>query len=160
MTIHFKLWHWNDLLIFVTILFCAPLLLIVFLVEWSPSDQLLTVPQQISWLPAPRAQAYTSIHIYHNYTEGLFGNFLGLVFLLSTFLWDCSLCWDRWNGTWHLHLMHPCLVALGRVLIWVERRINSKAFTITVSSRIDKRTKPKVANCLSVCLSVCDKLSP
>ena len=41
-------------------------------------------------------------------------------FLVSTLLRDCSLCWDRWNGMWRLHLTWPCILALGRVLIWVE----------------------------------------
>ena len=44
------------------------------------------------------------------------------VFLfVSALLRYCSLCWDCWNGTWHLHLTRPSLFALGRVLIWVER---------------------------------------
>ena len=30
-------------------------------------------------------------------------------FLVSALLRDCSLCWDRWNGTWRLHLTRPCL---------------------------------------------------
>ena len=37
-------------------------------------------------------------------------------FLVSALLRNYSLCWDRWNGTWHLHLTRPCLIALGRVL--------------------------------------------
>ena len=28
--------------------------------------------------------------------------------LLSALLRDCSLCWDRWRGTWLLHLTRPC----------------------------------------------------
>ena len=43
-----------------------------------------------------------------------------LFFFVSALLQDCSLCWDRWNGTWHLHLTWHCLLALGRVLIWVK----------------------------------------
>ena len=43
-----------------------------------------------------------------------------MIIFLSALLWDCSLCWDRWNYTWHLHMTRPCLVALGWVLIWVE----------------------------------------
>ena len=39
-----------------------------------------------------------------------------------------SLCWDRWNGTWHPHLTRPCFVALGQVLIWVPRRIGLRSF--------------------------------
>ena len=56
-----------------------------------------------------------------------------LIFFVSALLWDCSLCWDRWPGTWLLHLTRPCLyvvhqdevepLALGWVLIWVERQI-------------------------------------
>ena len=41
-------------------------------------------------------------------------------FLVSALLRDCSLCWDRWNGTWHLHLTRPCLLALGWVLIYIS----------------------------------------
>ena len=40
-------------------------------------------------------------------------------FLVSAHLWNCFLCWDCWNGNWHLHLTRPCYVALRRVLIWV-----------------------------------------
>ena len=39
--------------------------------------------------------------------------------LVSALLRDCSLCWDLWNGTWHLHLTRPCYIASGQVLIWV-----------------------------------------
>ena len=56
-----------------------------------------------------------------------------LFFLVSALLRDYSLCWDRWRGTWLLHLTQPCYMwftvtgwqplALGRVLIWVGRRI-------------------------------------
>ena len=46
-------------------------------------------------------------------------NFLR-VFFVSALLRNCFLCWDCWNGTWRLHLMRPCYVALGQVLIWVE----------------------------------------
>ena len=45
------------------------------------------------------------------------------IFFVSALLWDCSLCWDQRNGTWHLHLPRPCYVALGQVLIWVIHRI-------------------------------------
>ena len=31
------------------------------------------------------------------------------------------------DSTWHLHLMRPCLVALGWVLIWVERHYQTTA---------------------------------
>ena len=40
-------------------------------------------------------------------------------FLVSALLRNYSLCWDRVNGTWLLHVTRPCLLALGRVLIWV-----------------------------------------
>ena len=29
-------------------------------------------------------------------------------FLVSALFRDCSLCWDRWCGTWLLHLTRPC----------------------------------------------------
>ena len=35
-------------------------------------------------------------------------------FFGSAFLRDCSLCWDRWNGTWRLHFTRPCGCDLGR----------------------------------------------
>ena len=38
---------------------------------------------------------------------------LVVFFLVSALLRDCSLCWDRCNGTWHLHLTRPYYVALG-----------------------------------------------
>ena len=48
-------------------------------------------------------------------------------FFVSPLLRDCSLCWDRWRGTWLLHLTRPCQCvahqngvepqALGRVLL-------------------------------------------
>ena len=44
-------------------------------------------------------------------------------FFVSALLTDCSLCWDLWNGKWHLHLTRPCIVALGWVLILVEHQI-------------------------------------
>ena len=50
----------------------------------------------------------------------------------SAFLQDCSLCWDCWNGIWHLHLTRPCLVALGRVLFWVNNYMSE--FQIKVLS--------------------------
>ena len=52
------------------------------------------------------------------------------LFLVSPLLQDCSLCWDRWNGTWCLHLTRPCLLALGQVLIWVKCRIGCGALSI------------------------------
>ena len=34
-------------------------------------------------------------------------------FLVSALFQNCFLCWDHWNGTWHLHLTPPWYVALG-----------------------------------------------
>ena len=51
--------------------------------------------------------------------------FVLFCFFVSALLRDCSLCWDHWNGTRPLHLMRPCLVGLGQVLIWVERQKNN-----------------------------------
>ena len=45
-------------------------------------------------------------------------------FRLDTYFFCiCSPSGDRVNGTWLLHLMQPCLLALGRILIWVCRQI-------------------------------------
>ena len=56
--------------------------------------------------------------------------FVKLFFLVCGLLRDCSLCWDRCNGTWHLHLTGPYYVAIGRVLIWVIRWIGWGALPI------------------------------
>ena len=37
------------------------------------------------------------------------------------------------SGTWLLHLMQPCLLALGRVLIWVGRRTNLEKYYVKYS---------------------------
>ena len=39
--------------------------------------------------------------------------FLRAFLCVSTLLWNCFLCWDRWNSMWRLHLTQPCYVALG-----------------------------------------------
>ena len=42
-------------------------------------------------------------------------------FFLSALLRDCSLCWDRWNGTWHLHLTRPCFIS-SRAGTWIATK--------------------------------------
>ena len=53
-------------------------------------------------------------------------------FFVFILLWDCSLCWDHWNGTWRLHLTRHC--TLGQVQFWVEHGIGLRSFVNWVSS--------------------------
>ena len=74
-------------------------------------------------------------------------------FFVSALLWDCSLCWDCWNRTWHrnkqTNLMRPCYVALGRVLIWFVQHIGWGVLDLIGSSEI--RTRDLSVSSLTRC---------
>ena len=36
--------------------------------------------------------------------------FIKMFFFVSALLRDCSMCWDHWSSTWHLHLTGPCFM--------------------------------------------------
>ena len=54
---------------------------------------------------------------------------------LFALLQNCFLCWNHGNGDMcHLHLMRPCCVALGQVLIWGLNPDWLRSFVYWVSS--------------------------
>ena len=63
---------------------------------------------------------FLGLQFDHLFLSNISSRLFSKVFFVSALLRDCSLCLDSWNGTWHLHLTQPYLLALGRVLIWVE----------------------------------------
>ena len=61
-------------------------------------------------MSAPRLVGSYCLNYWHTLiSKDMSGFTSNTFFLVSTFLRDCSLCWDCWNSTWRLHLIRPCL---------------------------------------------------